>query len=440
MNGVHPASAAPERSRRSRLGRRLAAGLAVLVLIVVCVSVVLDAGGRAIAAGGRPPIMAYRGLGAWVDLFDSTYWNDPAAAISGMTAHGVRTLYIETSNFHWPSDLNKPAALSEFIVQAHAHGMKVVAWYLPQLKDLAYDLRRCKAALDFRTADGQRFDSFGLDIEDSSVTPASARTTQLLTLSGELRAAVGAGYPLGAIIPSPTGMTIHASFWPDFPYKQLAAIYDVMVPMGYYTYHVHGYAKVFAETANNFTIIREQTGDPRIPIHVIGGAAANSSTAEVQAYVRCVREYGGLGASLYDYGTTKAGAWQFLNLVPVNPRPGLPMPAALGYSGILGNVPHGDSAHPKEVFFDAGTLTGSQVLHYRLYDAQKHEVRLLVNWNSIGLLPAGPARKWTKERTIAIPASSLNATGSTTITFVARGNFPTWSVWGVRGVSLTPAP
>ena len=325
-------------------------------------------------------------------------------------------------------------------MQAHVHGMKVVAWYLPQLKDLAYDLRRCKAALDFRTADGQRFDSFGLDIEDSSVTPASARTTQLLTLSGELRAAVGAGYPLGAIIPSPTGMTIHASFWPDFPYKQLAAIYDVMVPMGYYTYHVHGYAKVFAETANNFTIIREQTGDPRIPIHVIGGAAANSSTAEVQAYVRCVREYGGLGASLYDYGTTKAGAWQFLNLVPVNPRPGLPMPAALGYSGILGNVPRSDTAHPKEVFFDAGILTGSQVLHYRLYDAQKHEVRLLVNWNSIGLLPAGPARKWTKERTIAIPASSLNATGSTIITFVARGNFPTWSVWGVRDVSLTPAP
>jgi hypothetical protein len=116
------------------------------------------------------------------------------------------------------------------------------------------------------------------------------------------------------------------------------------------------------------------------------------------------------------------------------------MPAPIGYAGILGNVPHADSAHPKEVFFDAGTLTGAQVLHYRLYDAQKYEIRLLVNWNSVGLLPAGPARKWTKERTITIPASKLNATGATVITLVARGNFPTWSVWGVRGVSLTPAP
>jgi hypothetical protein len=440
MNGARLASAAPEHPRRSRPRRRLTACLAGLALVAVCLSALLGMGGRAAGAGGRPPIMAYRGLGAWVDLFDSAYWNDPAAAISGMAAHGVRTLYIETSNFQWSSDLNKPAVLSELIVQAHAHGMKVVAWYLPQLKDIAFDLRRCKAALGFRTADGQRFDSFGLDIEDSSVTPVSTRTSRLLALSDQLRTAVGSRYPLGAIIPSPTGMTIHASFWPNFPYKQLAAIYDVMVPMGYYTYHVHGYTKVFAETARNFTIIREQTGDPRIPIHVIGGMAGNSSAAEIQAYARCVRQYGGLGASLYDYATTKANAWQFLHLVPVNPRPGLPMPAPVGYAGVLGNVPHKDGAHPKEVFFDAGTLTGAQVLHYRLYDAQKHEVRLLVNWSSVGLLPAGPAHRWSKERTITIPASKLNATGATVIAFVARGTFPNWSVWGVRGVSLTPAP
>jgi hypothetical protein len=440
MDEARTASAAPGSPRRSRPRRRLTAGLAALALLAICASALPGVGGRATAAPARPPIMAYRGLGVWVDLFDSAYWNDPAGAVAGMAAHGVRTLFIETSNFHWPSDLNKPDALSQFITQAHAHGMKVVAWYLPQLKDLNHDLTRCKAALQFRTADGQRFDSFGLDIEDSSVKPVSTRSARLLTLSGQLRAIVGSRYPLAAIIPSPTGMTIHSTFWPNFPYKQLAAIYDVMVPMGYYTYHVHGYANVYQETAQNFSIIREQTGDPRIPIHVIGGMAGDSSAAEVQAYVRCVRQNGGLGASLYDYATTKANAWQFLRLIPVNPRPGLPMPAPVGYAGILGNVPHSDSAHPKEVFFDAGTLKGGQVLHYRLYDAQKYEIRLLVNWNSMGLLPAGPAHNWSKERTIAIPASKLNATGATVIAFVARGAFPDWSVWGVRGVSLTPAP
>jgi hypothetical protein len=351
-------------------------------------------GGRATAAPARPPIMAYRGLGAWVDLFDSAAWKDPAGTIAGMAAHGVRTLYIETSNYKWPSDLNQPDALAQFITQAHAHGMQVVAWYLPQLKDLSYDLARCQAALQFRTTDGQRFDSFALDVEDSSVTPVGTRTSRLLTLSGRLRAAAGSRYPLGAIIPSPTGMTIHASFWPGFPYRQLAAIYDVMVPMGYYTYHVHGSAAVFAETSQNFTIIREQTGDPRIPIHMIGGLAGSSSMAEVQAFVRCVRQFGGLGASLYDYATTKANAWQFLDLVPVNPRPGLPMPAPIGYPGILGNVPHKDSAHPKEVFFDAGTVTGALVLHYRRAEERDPAAGGLEEQGTA----AGRARAWLERR------------------------------------------
>jgi hypothetical protein len=55
-------------------------------------------------------------------------------------------------------------------------------------------------------------------------------------------------------------------------------------------------------------------------------------------------------------------------------------------------------------------------------------------------LPAGPARRWSTERTVVIPADKMSATGGTVIAFVARGNFPNWSVWGVRGVSLTPAP
>ena len=317
--------------------------------------------------------------------------------------------------------------------------MKVVAWYLPQLKDLTFDLRRCTAAIEFRTTDGQRFDSFALDIEDSSVTPASARSAQLLKLSRQLRAVVGDGYPLGAIIPSPTGMTMNVSYWPGFPYRQLAAIYDVMVPMGYYTYHVQRYDDVFAETEQNVTTIREQTGDPRIPIHVIGGLAGDSTMADVQAFVHCVREYGCLGASLYDFATTNANAWQFLDLMPVNPRPGFPLPAPLGYAGILGNVPHRDDAHPKEVFFDVGTLSGAQVLHYRAYNAQKDEIRLLVNWNDMGLLPAGPARRWSAERTLEIPADKLNASGATSIAFVAQGDYPHWSVWGVRDVRLTPA-
>ena len=47
------------------------------------------------------PVRSYRGLGTWVDLYDAKAWDHPASAVSDMRAHGVRTLYLETSNYRW---------------------------------------------------------------------------------------------------------------------------------------------------------------------------------------------------------------------------------------------------------------------------------------------------------------------------------------------------
>jgi hypothetical protein len=424
--------------------------LALAALVVVAASVVALAGQTGRAAGApaprargateravSAPIIAYRGLGAWVDIFDS--WSHPVAIVDSMAAHGVRTLYIETANWHSATALTNPSALAQFITAAHARGMRVVAWYLPQFKSVSIDRARSLAAVRFTTPGGQKFDSFALDIEDSSVARAATRTANLLALSQQLRAAVGRRYPLGAIIPSPVGMTIHAAYWPNFPYRQLAAIYDVLLPMGYYTYHGQGPAHAYEETCENISIIRAQTGKPGIPIHVIGGSAGNTSPAEVQAFTRAVRERGVIGASLYDYATTSVSFWQYLRLLPVNPRQNVALPVPLGYSGILGNVPRHDTSHPKEVFFNVGRPTRAQVLHYRVYDAQKYEIRLLVNWTTIAYVKPGPKGRWSAERTIVIPARRLSNAGDTIIGFVARGDYPRWHIWGVRGVALTPA-
>ena len=81
------------------------------------------------------------------------------------------------------------------------------------------------------------------------------------------------------------------------------------------------------------------------------------------------------------------------------------------------------------------------MLSYRLYDAQAGEVRLLVNWKSVATLPAGPKKKWTRLRSLTIPAAVWNADGANVIGFVAKGDFGAWSVWGVRAVTLTvPLP
>ena len=76
----------------------------------------------------------YRGLGTWVDLWDTKAWRDPSAAVKDMASHGVRTIYIQTGNARSAGGISNPSAMREFISEAHARDMYVVAWYLPTLK------------------------------------------------------------------------------------------------------------------------------------------------------------------------------------------------------------------------------------------------------------------------------------------------------------------
>ena len=395
--------------------------------------------GAAVAApraqAATAPIICYRGLGTWVDMYDARAWDDPAAAVEDMRAHGAHTLFLQTSNYHWPTALNQPAAMSALVEAAHAQGLRVVAWYLPGLKDLDRDWKRTRAALGFRTASGQRFDSFTLDIEASLVKNVSTRNARLATLSRRLRAAVGSRYPLGACIPSPAGMAKNATYWPRFPYKMLAGIYDVFVPMGYYTYHGDGYGNAYRDTRDNISIIRAQSGRPTIPIHVIAGDAAKSSVSETTAYVRALREYGALGGSMYDWATTSEGSWRALQNVRFNPRQITALPATLPFAAPMGYC-GADRTHPKEVFYETDGQDGDRVLHFRLFDVQADEVRLVVNWQDLGPLAAGPLKRWSGVRSVTIPASTLKAKSQNVIGFVARGAYPDWQRWGVRDVSL----
>ena len=76
------------------------------------------------------------------------------------------------------------------------------------------------------------------------------------------------------------------------------------------------------------------------------------------------------------------------------------------------------------------------MLRFRLYDVQADEVRLVVNWQDMGPLAAGPVKAWSGVRSVTIPASLLKPRARNVIGFVARGEFPTWQRWGVRDVSL----
>jgi hypothetical protein len=258
---------------------------------------------------------SYRGLGSWVDIYDDRAWADPAAAVADMASHGVKTLYLETGNSGSAGDLFKPAQLQQFITAAHARDMKVVAWYLPEMKDLSRDYSRIEKAISLTTLDGQKFDSFALDIESGAVKPQSKRNAALMSLSARIRDRVGPSYPLGAIVPSPVGLTRPGSYWSAFPYGDLAGVYDVILPMSYYTYHGKGAAAAYADTLGNVRIIRASKGASAIPIHLIGGESEKSSTAEVAAFVRASQETGCIGAGLYGWQGTKAPQWRELKAV-----------------------------------------------------------------------------------------------------------------------------
>jgi hypothetical protein len=227
-----------------------------------------------------------------------------------MVRHGVRTVFLEAGSYRHPP-VAFPAATSRFIVAAHAAGLKVVGWYLPLFRDVGHDFDEVRRTIGFRTPGGDGYDGFALDIEAALVPPAR-RVANVLRLSAHIRAAVGPDYALGAIIPSPSGLVRVPTYWPGFPYAQLPDYYDVMLPMSYFTFHYHGDAAVERYISDNVEIVRRETGDPDIPVHVIGGIADDMTPTDSAAFVRSAESERVFGASLYEYPRTSALEWRLL--------------------------------------------------------------------------------------------------------------------------------
>ena len=254
-------------------------------------------------------LAAYRGLGTWVDMYDKAPWAEPERAVLKMKRKGVTTLYLQTANYAKPrrTAIFRPDRVDRLIVAAHASGMKVVAWYLPSFRNLDKDWRRTKAALDFRTGDGQQFDSFGLDIESTKVEDIATRNRRLKTLSGKIRSEVGVSYPLTAIVPD-----VHTNYWPSFPYKMVDRHFDAFLPMGYFSYRVRTFKDVYRYTRDNIRAIRQGTDDSGVKIHPIGGIAGRVGDAAARGYVEAIKDTGVLGGSYYDFPITTRSEWTIL--------------------------------------------------------------------------------------------------------------------------------
>jgi hypothetical protein len=208
----------------------------------------------------------------------------------------------------------RPAQLGRFVDAAHAAGLSVVAWYLPGFADTRRDNRRALAAIRFRSRSGQAFDGFALDIEASIVPRVAVRNARLLSLSRLLRRASPAGYPLGAIIPSPVGMRRHPRYWPNFPYTALARSFDAFLPMTYFSYYAHSPGSAYAYTHEVMRLLRARIGGDEL-VHMIGGSARVIPAATLAGFARAVSDCGAQGISQYAFPETSAANWAVLAAV-----------------------------------------------------------------------------------------------------------------------------
>jgi hypothetical protein len=252
-------------------------------------------------------LAALRGLSAWVDLYDYGKAGPAAAAqlADVAAAHGVSTLWVETSRYN-TANIEYPAALAALMDRAAVRHIRVIAWVLPEFRSVSADLAKARAAAAFRSSRGHRFADLGLDIEVSSGAKASDRSSRLLAMASALHGHIG--MPLIAITPPPVGFSKQPTYWPGFPWRSLAARSDAVATMGYWSYSHDADPGAYTSTVLQQT--RQLIGRSSYPIHVIGGLAADTTAAGAAAFCRAARSGHALGASLYDLTSTPAALWQ----------------------------------------------------------------------------------------------------------------------------------
>jgi hypothetical protein len=289
----------------------------------------------------RASVASFKGLGAWVDLFDYGSGTTRAqidAWTADLDARNVRTIYLQTARYNSSSAFNYPTQVGMWLDSAHERGIKVMGWYLPAYGGpcMDSDVARTVAIATFRSSTGQGFDALGIDVEVRNATLAECKIGQSAFMAGvtehlaRVRGRVGLVFPIGAITMTPLDMDRAPSYWSGFPWSSIGRYADVVMPMSYWTvssdrsrcdggdadYCPYGF------TYGNATRTRAYTG---LPVHIIGGVGnafdeyktvtGRSPLSQINDYVRAAGDAGAIGGGLYDYRTIRQDNASIVNQV-----------------------------------------------------------------------------------------------------------------------------
>lgn len=272
-------------------------------------------GGLARTESPARTVDAYAGFGTWVDAFDfvPAYGGDAGVTVTiddvdRMADAGVGTLFLQAAreDERSPGPLVDPRAMAPLIVRAHQRGMRVVGWYLPKFADVGTDLDHLLAIDRFEVA-GHRFDGIAVDIEWTEDVPDPVeRGRRLIDLSERLREAVG-DQAVGAIVLPPVQTeVVNPAYWPSFPWRALADLYDVWLPMSYWTFRSteSGYGDGYSYNEESTRRLRANLGQPDAVVHGIGGIGDEATEQEYENFARSLADTASIGGSVYDYATT----------------------------------------------------------------------------------------------------------------------------------------
>ena len=318
------------RQSNSRAGGLLLGCLLVAVLVVVVqAEPASEPSGELPAAeatavpsspsAGEQPVATsspYAGVGTWLSRYRISREFGGAAPpvtpadVDAMADAGVRTLYLQPA----ADDPRYPGLLStdllgEFLVRAHERDMQVVGWYLPRFGDIAGDLRRLQEMAAFRV-DGQGFDAIAVDIEFTDSVELAPRNERLIDLSRQLRTALP-DVELGAIVLPPVVTDVlNTAYWPEFPWRELRDLYDVWLPMAYWSNRSEeGFTDPHWYVSENIERVRRHLDDPCAVVSVIGGYDLQETADDYAAMVRAATEQQAIGVSIWDWPTTPPSAW-----------------------------------------------------------------------------------------------------------------------------------
>lgn len=283
--------------------------------------------GAALAVNGAkaPPGLS-EGAGIWVNL-----WNYPKNDFEGyaekLYASGIRNLFIQTSRSNTPA-IGQPTELGLIIEACHKYKIRVIAWSFAELHNTKADADKLIYAAKFRTPSGDRLDAIAPNLEKNLNKQA------VEAYSTHLRQALGANYPMVAVVYSPLNRAPQVAIT---PWKTLAKYYDVIAPMAYWngryqTVDAYNYTKRTVER------IRELTERPDVEVHVIGDGMGTRAR-EIKEFLRACGDAGAQSASLYPNQQTTVEQYGAMSLyddyMPLNARERLTMVRHLMQQGLM---------------------------------------------------------------------------------------------------------